>query len=154
MPSSPDAGGDWRTPSGSGRQSRPSSPARSCFHLSAPCARRPGRAPLLRLWGLRASRQGGGRAGDLPSALAEPVSADAPPIREEKTGPPKPSSWKPERPSHRARDGDSSVTRGAGPQRAEAGAGSGRGAPSGKWGLPAAGAWETVSVVLGPRRQR
>lgn len=35
--------------------------------------------------------------------------------------------------------------------RAEARAGSGRGARSGEWGLAAAGAWETVSVGLGPR---
>uniref|UniRef100_H0XB79 dual-specificity kinase n=1 Tax=Otolemur garnettii TaxID=30611 RepID=H0XB79_OTOGA len=33
---------------------------------------------------------------------------------------------------------------GAGPPRAEAGAGSGRGARSGEWGLAAAGAWETM----------
>ncbi|XP_036990415.2 dual specificity protein kinase CLK3 isoform X1 [Artibeus jamaicensis] len=144
MPSSPRAGRDWRALSGSGRQSRPSPPARSWFHLSAPCARRPGRAPPLRVWDLRALRHGEGQAEDLPSTLPELVSADAPPIREEKTGPPKPSSWKPERPSHRAKDGDSCVTRGAVPQRAEAGTGSGRGARSGKWGLAAAGAWETM----------
>lgn len=35
--------------------------------------------------------------------------------------------------------------------RAEAGAGSGRGARSGEWGLAAAGAWETVSVGPSPR---
>lgn len=35
--------------------------------------------------------------------------------------------------------------------RAEAGAGSGRGARSGEWGLAAAGAWETVSVGRRPR---
>uniref|UniRef100_I3MLY7 dual-specificity kinase n=1 Tax=Ictidomys tridecemlineatus TaxID=43179 RepID=I3MLY7_ICTTR len=43
---------------------------------------------------------------------------------------------------------------GAGPPRAEAGAGSGRGAWSGQWGLAAARAWETVSVGRGPRRRR
>lgn len=35
--------------------------------------------------------------------------------------------------------------------RAEAGAGSGRGARSGEWGLAAAGAWETVSMGPSPR---
>lgn len=47
--------------------------------------------------------------------------------------------------------GDRCVTRGAGSPRAEAGAGSGRGARSGEWGLAATRAWETVSVVPGPR---
>lgn len=40
---------------------------------------------------------------------------------------------------------------GAGLPRAEAGAGSGRGARSGEWGLAAAGAWETVSMGPSPR---
>nr|KAF6391574.1 CDC like kinase 3 [Pipistrellus kuhlii] len=61
-----------------------------------------------------------------------------------KAGPPEPSRRELERPGQRPGAGDSCVTRGAGPPRAEAAAGSGRGAGSGKWGLVAAGAPETM----------
>lgn len=152
MPSSPLTGMGWRE--GSGWQSGPSPPARSQLHLSAPSARRPGTLPLLRLGGLSASRHGGQQAGDVSSALAERVSTEAARTRAEKAGPPEPSRRDLEWPGHRSGAGDGCVTRGAGPLRAEAGAGSGRGARSGEWGLAAARAWETVSEVPGPRWRR
>ncbi|XP_006922688.2 dual specificity protein kinase CLK3 isoform X1 [Pteropus alecto] len=142
MPSSPLTGMGWRT--GSGWQSGPSPPARSQLHLSAPSARRPGTLPLLSLGGLSASRHGGQQAGDVPSAFTERVSTEAARTRAEKAGPPEPSRRDLERPGHCAGTGDGCVTRGAGPPRAEAGAGSGRGARSGEWGLAAARAWETM----------
>ncbi|KAF5925259.1 hypothetical protein HPG69_001703 [Diceros bicornis minor] len=84
-----------------GRAGQP--PARSGLHLPAPSARRRGTAPLSRLWGLRASRHGAGRAAawDVPSALPEPVSTTAAPTGAEKAGPPEPSRRGLERPGHR-----------------------------------------------------
>lgn len=52
--------------------------------------------------GLRASRHGGGRAGDGPSALTEPVSIEAAPTGTGKAGRPEPSSRELERPGHPA----------------------------------------------------
>lgn len=152
MPSSPLTGMGWRA--GSGWQSGPSPPAPSQLHLSAPSARRPGTLPLLSLGGLSGSRHGGQQAGDIPFALTEPVSTEASRTRAEKAGPPEPSRRDLERPGRGAGTGDGCVTRGAGPPRAEAGAGSGRGARSGEWGLAAARAWETVSEVPVPRWRR
>ncbi|XP_045651155.1 dual specificity protein kinase CLK3 isoform X2 [Ursus americanus] len=115
----------------------------STSRLPAPAA---GDGTPAESWGLRASRHGGGRAaaGDVPSALPESVSTAAARAAAVKAGPPEPSSRGLERPGHRAGTGDGCVTRGAGPPRAEAGAGSGRGARSGEWGLAAAGSWETM----------
>ncbi|KAK2103385.1 Dual specificity protein kinase clk3 [Saguinus oedipus] len=144
---------------GSGRQSRPSPAAGSGPYFSAASASLTRAAHLSgRGTYVRRDTAGGGphRAGPLgpPETSLRGCSAH-------RSG----ERWCPgafesgaraARPPSRVGPGKAAAASrgGAGPPRAEVGAGSGRGARSGEWGLAAAGAWETVSVGWGPRRQQ
>lgn len=131
------AGAGGRARAESWWQSGRSAPTRSRLHPSAPSARRPGTAPQSRLRAyVRRDAAGGG-----PEASPRPSRNQSPPRPHRpggEGGSPRAfeSGARAARPPSRA--GDRCVTRGAGSPRAEAGAGSGRGAPSGEWGLAAA----------------
>ncbi|XP_032325147.1 dual specificity protein kinase CLK3 isoform X1 [Camelus ferus] len=90
MPSSRRAGRDGRSRAG------------SRLHLLAPGARQPGTELSSRLWGLRASRHGGGAGRGRRHPLGPPGAAAATLTPAEKAGPPEPSSRGLERPSRGA----------------------------------------------------